>query len=271
MPMNRREFLATTAVAGAGLLVAARASAAPDSRVDILMNEPIGRIAPEIQGHFAEHLGGVVYDGIWVGENSKVPNDGGIRRALVDHLRTIKAPLIRWPGGCFADSYDWQDGIGPRANRPTRTNFWASDGTVPDGPQKYEPNAFGTSEFLRFCQLANAQPYIAANLRSLPALSFAHWVEYCNAPAGSTSLAKVRGGEPFKVRYWGVGNESWGCGGNFTPAEYATEYRRYTAWVPGYGIPLQFIGAGPNSGDVEWTREFFGGLTGGRCTTTPGT
>ena len=261
MPMNRREFLATTAVAGAGLLVAARASAAPDSRVDILMNEPIGRIAPEIQGHFAEHLGGVVYDGIWVGENSKVPNDGGIRRALVDHLRTIKAPLIRWPGGCFADSYDWQDGIGPRANRPTRTNFWASDGTVPDGPQKYEPNAFGTSEFLRFCQLANAQPYIAANLRSLPALSFAHWVEYCNAPASSTSLAKVRGGEPFKVRYWGVGNESWGCGGNFTPAEYATEYRRYTAWVPGYGIPLQFIGAGPNSGDVEWTREFFGGLT----------
>ena len=128
-----------------------------------------------------------------------------------------------------------------------RTNFWAFDKNMPDGPQKWEPNTVGTIEFLRFCQLAGAQPYIAANLRSLPALSFAHWVEYCNAPAGSTTLAKLRGGEPFNVRYWGVGNESWGCGGNFTPEEYATEYRRYTAWVPSYGLSLRFIGAGPSS------------------------
>ena len=222
MSVTRRDFLATTAAAGAGVLLAPRAAAATDSRVEILLNEPIGTIAPEIQGHFAEHLGGVVYDGIWVGENSKIPNDGGIRRGLVEHLKKIKAPLIRWPGGCFADSYDWQDGVGPRANRPSRTNFWAFDKKVPDGPQKWEPNAFGTSEFVRFCQLVGAQPYIAANVRSLPAISFAHWVEYCNAPAGSTTLAKLRGGEPFNVRYWGVGNESWGCGGNFTPEEYAT-------------------------------------------------
>jgi alpha-N-arabinofuranosidase len=261
MPVTRRDFLAATAAAGAGVLLAPRAAAAADSRIEVLLNETIGTIAPEIQGHFVEHLGGVVYDGIWVSESSKVPNDGGIRRALVEHLKKIKAPLIRWPGGCFADSYDWQDGVGPRADRPSRTNFWW-DAKVPDGPQKWEPNAFGTSEFLRFCQLVGAQPYVAANVRSLPALSLAHWVEYCNAPAGSTTLAKLRGGEPFKVRYWGVGNESWGCGGNFTPEEYATEYRRYTAWVPGYGVPLQFIGAGPSSGDVEWTREFFRALTG---------
>jgi len=258
---TRRQFLTATALAPLTMaLVPARSFAATDSRIEVLLQEAIGRIAPEIHGHFTEHLGGVVYDGIWVGEGSKIPNQGGIRTALVEKLRAIKAPVIRWPGGCFADSYDWKDGIGPREARPTRTNFWNFDPKAPDGPQKWEPNAFGTNEFLRFCQLAGAQPYLAANLRALTPLDFDHWVEYCNSPAGSTTLARQRGGEPFNVRYWGVGNESWGCGGDFTPEEYSTEFRRFTSWVPGYGVPLAFVGSGPNSGEIEWTRRFFAAL-----------
>ena len=118
-----------------------------------------------------EHLGGVVYDGIWVGEGSKIPNTGGIRTALVEHLKRINAPVVRWPGGCFADSYDWRDGIGPLSARPKRTNFWVNT-KVPPGPQQYDPNSFGTIEFLRFCRLAGAQPYLAANVRSLPPRDF---------------------------------------------------------------------------------------------------
>jgi len=137
-------------------------------------------------------------------------------------------------------------------------------GGLPDGPGKYEPNAFGTNEFVRACRLSGMQPYVAANLRSLPARDFYQWIEYCNSPEGSTSLAELRaaGGEPgpFRVRFWGVGNESWGCGGNFTPEEYATEYRRFTAWVPRYGLDLAFVGSGPNSGDLGWTRRFFARL-----------
>jgi alpha-N-arabinofuranosidase len=259
-PLDRRVFLqsALTAALAATLPRSARAA---DARIEVLLDEPIGRIAPEIYGHFVEHLGGVVYDGVWVGEGSKVDNVGGVRKAIVDHLRRLPASVIRWPGGCFADSYDWRDGVGPRERRPRRTNFWA-DGmkAAPDGPAKYDPNAFGTAEFARFCRASGMQPYLAANLRSLPARDFYQWVEYCNSPAGATSLAELRaaGGEkdPLGVRYWGVGNESWGCGGNFTPEEYATEFRRFTAWIPRYGVDLALIASGPNSGEIAWTSRF---------------
>ncbi len=261
---GRREFLSGAGFAAATLFLP-RSARAADSRIEVLAGEPIGTIANEIYGHFVEHLGGVVYDGLWVGEGSKVPNVGGIRKALVDHLKRLPASVMRWPGGCFADSYDWRDGVGPRDKRPRRTNFWANDmGGLPDGPGKYEPNAFGTNEFVRACRLSGMQPYVAANLRSLPARDFYQWIEYCNSPEGSTSLAELRGtgGEPgpFRVRFWGVGNESWGCGGNFTPEEYATEYRRFTAWVPRNGLDLAFVGSGPNSGDLGWTRRFFARL-----------
>jgi alpha-N-arabinofuranosidase len=282
--IRRREFLGAALAGSAALLAngkasnpsliprpAMRAPQSADSRIEVLINEPIGKIMPDIYGHFAEHLGGVVYDGVWVGENSKIPNIGGIRKELVEHMRRIKPPVVRWPGGCFADSYDWRDGVGPRARRPVRTNFWADSGAtdryraVVTGPQKYDPNQFGTSEFISFCKLIGAQPYLAANVRSQSAKDFYEWVDYCNAPAGSTTLAKLREGdgdrEPFGVRFWGIGNESWGCGGNFTPEEYATEFRRFTAWVPRYGTRLAFIGAGPNGGDIEWTRRFFSKLT----------
>ncbi len=273
--IGRREFVGAVLAGGAGALTPARGwvggtvgggrARLADSRIDVLVNEPIATIAPELYGHFVEHLGGVVYDGVWVGERSRVPNVGGIRQALVAALRQVRPAVVRWPGGCFADSYDWHDGIGPRDRRPRRTNFWSDDPhlrALGDVPAKYEPNQFGTNEFMRFCRLIGAAPYLAVNLRTLPARSFMEWVEYCNSPAGSTTLAQQRaaGGdrEPFAVRYWGIGNESWGCGGNFTPEEYAAEYRRFATWaVPAYGVDLAFVGSGPSGGDLEWTRRFF--------------
>src|SRR5829696_3930839 len=262
--LHRRELLRAGLAAAAAAAFAPRQARAASSRIDVLLEEPIGAITADLYGHFVEHLGGVVYDGVWVGEGSKVPNEGGIRRALVEHMRRLPRGAIRWPGGCFADSYDWRDGVGPRTSRPTRPNFWIDERGMqkrPDGPAKHEPNQFGTNEFLRFCRQVGAPPYLAANLRSLPAHSFQQWVEYCNAPVGGSTLAAQRAAagdrEPFGVRLWGVGNESWGCGGEFTAEEYATEYRRYTAWVPQYGVELALIGSGPNGGDLGWTRRFF--------------
>jgi alpha-N-arabinofuranosidase len=186
---GRREFLSGAGFAAATLFLP-RSARAADSRIEVLAGEPIGTIANEIYGHFVEHLGGVVYDGLWVGEGSKVPNVGGIRKALVDHLKRLPASVMRWPGGCFADGYDWRDGVGPRDRRPRRTNFWANDmGSLPDGPGTYEPNAFGTNEFVRACRLSGMQPYVAANLRSQPARDFYQWIEYCNSPELTMELA----------------------------------------------------------------------------------
>jgi alpha-N-arabinofuranosidase len=276
MTLGRREFLGSALTVGAAgalgmsaSLLAPRSAAAADSRVDILLNEPIGIVNPNLYSHFVEHLGAVVYDGIWVGEKSKIPNINGVRKDLVDSLRKLKPGAIRYPGGCFADQYDWRDGVGARDKRPTRVNFWADTGykateaykKLEGGPQKYEPNWFGTDEFMKLCQLTGAKPYLAANLRSLPPDVFVQWLDYCNAPANSTSWAKARAAngsaEPYGVEYWGVGNESWGCGGDFLPEEYAEEFRRFTAWVPTYGVKLKLVGSGPNGGDTAWTRKFF--------------
>jgi alpha-L-arabinofuranosidase len=262
--MNRRQFLLSTAA----LSLMPRTSKAATAGITILPDEPIGLISPNIYGHFTEHLGGCIYDGIWVGEKSKIPNIGGIRKQLVDNLKRIKPPVIRWPGGCFADSYNWRDGVGPREHRPKRTNFWADTpylAKAPNGPQKFEPNEFGTNEFASFCKLVSAEPYFAANLRSLDAHDFYQWIEYCNSPAGTTTGADLRtqGGarDPFPVRYWGVGNESWGCGGAFTGDEYAIEFCRFVEWVPRFGVDLHFIASGPNVADYAWTRTFLTKLT----------
>ncbi len=268
--MRRREFMSNGALGVAALLLARPASLAstvlsssPDARIEILLEEVLGTISPNIYGHFLEHIGGVIYDGVWVGEKSKVPNIDGIRKDLVEEMRKIKAPVVRYPGGCFADSYDWRDGVGPADKRPRRTNFWNNEDDTKSAPasHRYESNRFGTDEFMRFCKAIGCQPYLAANVRSLPAEAFYRWVEYCNSPAGTTSLADERAAsgssEPYGVRYWGVGNESWGCGGNFTAQEYAVEFRRYTTWLPEYGQPLSLIASGPNSDEWQWTQGFF--------------
>jgi alpha-L-arabinofuranosidase len=267
--IGRREFVRSGAASTAAFLLAkparmagALGSSAADSRVEIMLDEPLGTISPNIYGHFLEHIGGVIYDGVWVGEDSKIPNIYGLRKELIEEMRKIKAPVVRYPGGCFADSYDWRDGVGSPERRPRRTNFWLeADSSSSPAAHRYESNRFGTGEFMRFCQAIGCEPYLAANLRSLAGQEFSRWVEYCNSPAGTTTLADARAAagfpQPFDVRYWGVGNESWGCGGNFTAQEYAVEFRRYSSWLPQYGRPLALIASGPNSDDWQWTRGFF--------------
>jgi len=223
-----------------------------NATIKVSLDKVTGKIDPNIYGHFTEHLGGVIYDGIWVGEESSIPNIGGIRKELVEYMKRINPPVVRWPGGCFADRYHWMDGIGPRATRPRRYGRW-NDAS--------ESNAFGTHEFINFCRLIGAEPYIVGNVGTGTPEEFQSWIEYCNAPTGSTSLAELRekngSREPFNVKFWGVGNEAWGCGGNFTPEDYCTEYRRFTTWLPGYGKPLYLIACGPSGNDTQWTRRFF--------------
>jgi alpha-N-arabinofuranosidase len=267
--MQRRNFLKTGALAGSAFFfsrtLASAQTVSSDATIEIMVDEPLGTISPLIYSHFTEELGAVIYDGVWVGEKSKIANTGGIRTALIEKMRQIKAPAVRWPGGCFADSYDWRDGVGPKDKRPRRTDFWVDDRDAKNLPKQglpsFDPNEFGTDEFVRFCKLSGAEPYLAANVRSLNAYAFDQWVEYCNSPAGSTTWSDVRaaGGSaaPYNVQYWGVGNESWGCGGNFTPEEYASEYRRYQSWLPRYGLDLKLVASGPNQDDVDWTTRFF--------------
>ena len=274
MKIKRREFLKTSLLAGAVAAIAPKSvfSQTAESKIEILINEPIGVINKDLYSHFVEHLGAVVYDGIWVGEKSKIRNYKGVRADLVDNLKKLNPGVIRYPGGCFADQYDWRDGVGERSKRPTRVNFWADTKykttkayeDLEGGPQKYESNQFGTDEFVNFCRSVGAEPYLAANVRSRDVSVFMEWLDYCNSPANTTTWSKERAknnsSAPLNVKYWGVGNESWGCGGDFQPEEYAEEFRKFTAWLPTYGVPLKLIGSGPNGGDVNWTRKFFENL-----------
>lgn len=220
--------------------------------IDIVLAEPIGTINPNIYGHFSEHLGACIYEGAWVGEDSSTPHTRGLSSDVVAALKRISPPVMRWPGGCFADDYHWRDGIGPPDQRPRRINIHWGD--------VIETNAFGAHEFIRYCQAIGAQPYIAGNLGSGSPQEMRDWVEYCNFPAGSTlSDERAANGDadPFHVRYWGVGNENWGCGGHFTPEDYATEYRRYATYLRDFGgTDLYLIACGPNGNDLDWTRRF---------------
>jgi alpha-N-arabinofuranosidase len=209
-----------------------------------------GQISRHIYGHFAEHLGRCIYDGIWVGEDSSVPNIRGMRKDIIEALKATKIPNLRWPGGCFADDYHWRDGIGPRAERPKRINMhWG---------QVVDENAFGTHEFLDLCELIGAEPYIAGNMGSGTPQEMRDWIEYMTYP-GDSDLANLRRkngrDEPWKIPYFGVGNENWGCGGNMTPEHYSDEYRQYATFCRDFGDNrLTRVACGPGGFDRNWSR-----------------
>ena len=216
-----------------------------------------GVIAPEIYGQFTELLGAVIYDGIWVGKDSEIPNIKGFRKDVIEKMRQIKVPVIRWPGGCFAEGYDWRDGIGE--NRPVRLNWW----TPADG--KYEPNEVGTHEFMDFCEAVGAKAYFGINITSATPLDARNWMDYCLSPRGSTTLAleREKNGhpEPFDIPYWGIGNECWGGGGNMTAEFYTNEFRRYAVVMQDTCKNTQLISSGANGSNYGWTRTVCNGIT----------
>ena len=264
--MHRRSFLRTGACITAGLMTNVRPSYAADVEVEIELPENSPEISRHIYGHFIEHLGGVIYDGIWVGADSKIENIGGIRKRFVEDMKRIGAPNFRWPGGCFADGYHWRDGIGDRAKRPRTYNYWQAQ--MPKGLDHTETNQFGIHEFMRLCRLTGAEPYLAANMASGSPREFHDWALYCNAPGGTVTQAKERAAngdeKPFGVRWWGVGNESWGCGGDMTPQEYATLYRKFITQFPAYQPKPFLVAVGPRGHskdlDLGWTDGFWAAM-----------
>lgn len=206
-------------------------------------------ISKHIYGHFSEHLGRCIYGGFFVDDNSSIPNTRRIRTDIVEALKKIKIPNLRWPGGCFADEYHWRDGIGLRSERPKMINTHWGGVT--------EDNSFGTHEFLDLCELLGTEPYICGNVGSGTVEEMSKWVEYLNFEGVSpmSGLRKQNGHEKaWNVKFWGVGNENWGCGGNMTADYYADQYKRYATYARNYGdARLLKIAGGPNSGDYYWT------------------
>lgn len=206
-------------------------------------------INKNIYGHFSEHLGQCIYDGYWVGEDSPIPNIGGIRKDIIEALKKIKVPVLRWPGGCFADEYHWKDGVGPKDQRPSMVNtHWG---------RVTENNYFGTHEFLKLCELIGCEPYISANLGSGTVLEMQEWVEYITF-GGKSPMADWRREngkeEPWKLKYFGIGNENWGCGGNMRPEYYADLFRRYVTYVRNFSGNRVFrIACGSFDEYYEWT------------------
>lgn len=205
-------------------------------------------IAADIYGQFSEHLGRCIYDGIWVGPDSDIPNKDGYRLDVMEALRDINMPVLRWPGGCFADDYHWQDGIGPKENRTLiSNNNWG--GTMED-------NSFGTHEFLNFCEMVGTKPYISGNIGSGTPEELAKWVEYMTSNSQSTIVNQRRSNgreQAWDVRYLGIGNEAWGCGGNMTADYYSDLFRRYSTYTRNYNGHLYKVACGGVTGDYEWT------------------
>ncbi len=259
--ISRRKFLADATALSATSLIPAHlfaAASAGTQRVLIRTDAEIGTVKPEFHGHFAEHLGSCVYGGLWVGKNSHISNINGYRKQAVEYLREVGIPVLRWPGGCFADDYHWREGIGPAAQRQKRVNIhWGG---------YLEDNSFGTHEFIGLCRLLGAEPYLAGNVGSGSPKELRDWIEYCNYPSGSTiSDERAANGspEPFHVRYWGVGNENWGCGGNMKPEEYAHLFRDFSVYIKEFGGTAPFrVACGPSGDDVQWSRGVLDGLRG---------
>ena len=222
-------------------------------RILVMPKMKLAHIRPEIYGNFSEHLGRCIYGGVYVGENSPIPNVNGMRADVVEALRHIRLSVLRWPGGCFADEYHWKDGVGPRAARKTMVNTnWGG---------VTEDNSFGTHEFLELCRQIGCKPYINGNLGSGTVQEMREWVEYLTNP-GVSPMADWRRQngreEPWEIPYFGVGNENWGCGGNMTAAHYANEYRRYQTYIHSYGgARVHKIACGPGTSmtrpNYDWT------------------
>ncbi|GFE88966.1 alpha-N-arabinofuranosidase [Steroidobacter agaridevorans] len=252
MPILQGALRLTAALGLATLSFVPLAAGAAESAavsVTIQADKPGAKIDRNLYGQFAEHLGHGIYEGIWVGEDSSIPNTRGYRNDVVAALKKLKVPVVRWPGGCFADEYHWREGIGPRDKRPVKVNtHW---GAVE------EPNTFGTHEFLDFAELIGADAYVSGNVGSGSPQEMAEWVEYITSDTKST-LAELRrrnGREkPWKLPYFGVGNETWGCGGNMRPEYFADLYKQFATFIkaPRDNTPLK-IASGANVADYHWT------------------
>lgn len=207
-------------------------------------------ISKHIYGHFAEHLGRCIYEGFYVGDNSMIPNTEGVRNDIIDALKELQIPNLRWPGGCFADTYHWKDGIGPQENRPTIVNTWWGGVT--------EDNSFGTHNFLNLCEVLDTEPYLSGNVGSGTVQELADWVQYTNFKGKSpmSDLRRENGREePWTVKFWGIGNEAWGCGGNMRPEYYADIYKKYVTFMSDADVEggLYKIASGASNDDYNWT------------------
>ncbi len=240
-----RKLLLSTAIALATSLTAS----AQTVKATIHADQGKNKINKEIYGQFSEHLGSCIYGGLWVGEGSPIPNINGYRKDVFEALKKLQIPVLRWPGGCFADDYHWMDGIGPRENRPSlRNNNWG--GTIED-------NSFGTHEFLNLCEMLGCEPYISGNVGSGTVKEMAQWVEYMTSD-GDTPMARLRRqngrDKAWHVKYFGIGNEAWGCGGNMTPEYYSDEYRKFNTYLRDQGQnKLYRIASGASDYDYNWT------------------
>ena len=216
-----------------------------DACIRLWPSLPLAKIRPEIYGHFAEHLGRCIYEGIWVGPEARIPNQRGLRLDVLAALKHLRAPVLRWPGGCFADDYHWRDGVGPVEKRPQRVNLWW---------REIEPNSFGTDEFLLLCSELGCAPYLCCNVGSGTPQEARDWLEYCTF-GGDSMLAALRAKhghpEPYDIKYWGVGNENWGCGGGFHAREYAAEYRRFACYLRALCPDMELVACGAGFGDYS--------------------
>jgi alpha-N-arabinofuranosidase len=232
------------------LLITAFSAVAQQSlsaELTVHADQPGPKVNRQLFGQFAEHLGAGIYGGIWVGEDSTIQNTHGYRNDVLQALRNLKVPVVRWPGGCFADEYNWREGIGPRSKRPIKINtHWG---------KVTEPNTFGTHEFLDFAELIGAEAYISGNVGSAPPRELAEWVEYVTSPAGSLASERAANGrqKPWQLPYIGLGNELWGCGGNMR-AEYAADVtRRYSTFIKvPEGVHILKSASGPSDEDYHW-------------------
>ncbi|MCX2680465.1 alpha-N-arabinofuranosidase [Galbibacter sp. EGI 63066] len=245
--MNLRKITVTMLVA---LMTSQLSIAQKTTTVELKPSEEAPTISKHIYGHFAEHLGRCIYGGFYVGEDSDIPNTNGVRNDIIVALKDLKIPNLRWPGGCFADTYHWKDGIGPKEDRPTIVNRWWGGVT--------EDNSFGTHDFLNLCEVLETEPYLAGNVGSGTVQELIDWVQYTNHDGKSpmSDLRKKNGREkPWNVKYWGIGNEAWGCGGNMTPEYYSDEYRKYATFLSGWSNESGIfrIASGASSSDYKWT------------------